>query len=111
MKRVEVYISPLHLEPLKDRLRMIAIPGMTVHDVLVVAAQPHEITYRGATAKADMVPRLRVDIVVPDDWVEGVVTATLHAIGKTDQPGGRILITPVDEVIRIRTGEMGVDAI
>ena len=66
---------------------------------------------RATSSKADLIPRLRVDIVVPDDWVEGVVTATLHAIGKTDHPDGRILITPVDEVIRIRTGEMGVDAI
>ena len=111
MKRVEIYISPLHLEPLLDRLRMIAIPGMTVHDVLAVAAQPQEIVYRGATARADMVARVRVDIVVPDDWVEGVVTATQHAICKTEQPGGRILIVPVHEVIRIRTGELGVDAI
>lgn len=111
MKRVEVYIAPAHLELLKDRLRMIAIPGMTVHDVLVVAAEPHQVVYRGTASKADLVPRLRVDIVVPDEWVEGIITATLHAIGKTDNPGGRILIGPVDEVIRIRTGEMGFDAI
>jgi nitrogen regulatory protein P-II 1 len=111
LKRIEIYISPLHLEPLRDRLRMIAIPGMTVYDVLAVTPQPHETVYRGATVRSDLVQRMRVDIVVPDDWVEGIVTATVHAIGKTDQPGGRILITPVDEVIRIRTGEMGVDAI
>lgn len=111
MKRVEIYIAPAHLELLKDRLRMIAIPGMTVREVLVIAREPQQVMYRGAAASADLVPRLRVDIVVPDDWVEGIVTATMHAVGKTDNPGGRILISPVDEVIRIRTGEMGVDAI
>src|SRR5215208_6666850 len=105
MKRVEVYISPAHLEPMKDRLRMIAIPGMTVFDVFTVVEDAPAVMYRGSMAKVDMAARLRVDIVVPDDWAEGVITAVLHAVGKSPTTDEHILVTPVDEVIRIRTGE------
>ena len=121
MKRFEAIISPTDLEPLLDRLRLIGIPGMTVHQLYGVTregqerdgqAQPGQaLIYRGASARTDLYPRVRLDIVLPDDWVEGVISATLLVVGKGPNPGGRILITPVDEVIRIRTAETGRDAI
>ena len=111
MKRVEATLSPAHLEVVVERLKMIGIPGMTLLDLLAVTSQPQEIVHRGVTTKADLVPRVRIDIVLPDEWVAGVVNAIEMSVRRSEAPGGRILICPVDEVIRIRTGETGQDAI
>lgn len=111
MKRVEAIIPAQRLDDVKDRLTMIGLPGMTLHVVWGSIDQPVNATYRGAAGQTDFASRVRLDIVVDDDFVESVVNAIILRAHTGQPDDGKIFITPLDEVIRIRTGEMGRDAI
>lgn len=112
MKKVETIIKPFKLEDIKEGLSSLGIQGMTVSEVKGFGRQKgHSEIYRGAEYTVDFVPKVKVEIVVEDDMVEKAIDVILsHA--KTDQIGdGKIFVLPVEEAVRIRTGEQGKDAI
>jgi nitrogen regulatory protein P-II 1 len=112
MKRIEAIIKPHKLDDVKDRLRQIGISGMTVSDVKGFGRTGGKTeVYRGSSYVVDFVPKIRIDILAKDAIVADVIEAVL-ATAKTGKIGdGKIFITPVEEAIRIRTGESGEEAI
>jgi nitrogen regulatory protein P-II 1 len=112
MKRIEAVIKPHTLDMVKDRLQQIGISGMTVTEVRGFGRTGGKTeVYRGSAYVVDFVPKVKLDIVVKDSMVSDVV----EAIAKTAKTGkigdGKIFVTTIDEVVRIRTGERGEDAI
>jgi nitrogen regulatory protein P-II 1 len=112
MKRVEAIVRSFKLDDVKDRLREIGVQGMTVSEVKGFGRTGGKTeVYRGSTYVVDFVPKVRIQIVVTDEMVNQVLE-TLIGVARTGQVGdGKIFITPVEEVIRIRTGERGQDAL
>jgi len=112
MKRIEAVIKPHTLEAVKERLQQIGISGMTVTEVRGFGRTGGKTEiYRGSAYVVDFVPKVKVDIVVRDSMAADVVEA-ITATARTGKIGdGKIFVTPVDEVIRIRTGERGEDAL
>ena len=112
MKKIEAIIKPFKLDDVKDRLREIGVQGMTVYEVKGFGRTGgKKEVYRGSAYVVDFVPKVRVEIVVKDDIVRDVVEAIL-AVARTGRIGdGKIFVTPVEEAIRIRTGERGEDAL
>jgi nitrogen regulatory protein P-II 1 len=115
MKKIEAIIKPFQLDDLKDRLRQMGAKGMTVSDVRGFGRTAGKTeVYRGSAYVVDFVPKLRIQIVADDDMVSALVDAIVLTAktGPTGQIGdGKIFISPVDEVYRIRTGERGIDAL
>ncbi|MFV9691557.1 MAG: P-II family nitrogen regulator [Desulfobacteria bacterium] len=112
MKKVETIIKPFKLEDIKEGLSSLGIQGMTVSEVKGFGRQKgHSEIYRGAEYTVDFVPKVKVEIVVEDDMVEKAIDVILsHA--RTGKIGdGKIFVLPVEEAVRIRTGEKGKDAI
>jgi nitrogen regulatory protein P-II 1 len=112
MKRIEAIIKPFKLEDVKERLRAIGVTGMTVCEVKGFGRTGGKTEiYRGSAYVVDFVPKIRVEIVVTDSMASDVVNAIVTA-AKTGKIGdGKIFVTPIDEAIRIRTGERGADAV
>jgi len=112
MKKIETIIKPFKLEELKEGLSSLGIQGMTVSEVKGFGRQKgHSEIYRGAEYMVDFVPKVKVEIVVEAGMVEKVIDVILtHA--KTGKIGdGKIFVVPIEEAVRIRTGEKGRDAI
>jgi nitrogen regulatory protein P-II 1 len=112
MKKVEAIIKPFKLDEVKDALGEAGIKGMTVTEVKGFGRTggKREV-YRGSAYVVDFVPKVKIEIVVPDALVAGVIEAIERA-GKTGRIGdGKIFVTNVEEAVRIRTGERGEDAI
>jgi nitrogen regulatory protein P-II 1 len=112
MKVVIAIIKPFKLEEVKDALEGIGIQGMTVSDARGFGRQRgHTEVYRGAEYQVDFVPKTRLEVVVDDDQADEVVKAIITN-AKTDSIGdGKVWVVPAEQVIRIRTGEKGKDAI
>jgi len=112
MKLITAIIKPFKLDDVKTALRGAGVEGMTVSEVRGFGRQGgHTETYRGAEYKIDFVPKARLEIVVADDAVDGVIDA-IKAAASTGKIGdGKIWVTGVDRIIRIRTGEEGHDAV
>ncbi len=112
MKKIEAVIKPFKLDDVKDRLREVGVQGMTVSEVKGFGRTGgKKEVYRGSAYVVDFVPKVRIQIVVKDSMVKDVVDA-LMAVSRTGHIGdGKIFVTPVEEVIRIRTGERGEDAL
>jgi nitrogen regulatory protein PII len=112
MKLVIAVIKPFKLDDVKEALEGIGIQGMTVSDARGFGRQKgHTEVYRGAEYQVDFVPKTRIEIAADDDQVEEVVKAIV-ANARTDSIGdGKVWVVPVEEVIRIRTGEKGTDAL
>ncbi len=112
MKKVEAIIKPFKLDEVKDALAEIGVHGMTVTEVKGFGRTGgKKEVYRGSAYVVDFVPKVKLEIIVTDDHVRQVVAAITEA-ARTGRIGdGKIFVTPVDEVIRIRTGETGDDAI
>src|SRR6266542_4037212 len=112
MKMVEAIVKPFKLDEVKDALTKTGIQGMTVEEVKGFGRQKgHTELYRGAEYSVDFLPKVKVQILVTDDKVAPVVDA-ITAAAKTGKIGdGKIFVSTVEEVIRIRTGEKGADAI
>jgi nitrogen regulatory protein P-II 1 len=112
MKKIEAVIKPHALDSVKERLRQIGISGMTVCEVRGFGRTGGKTeVYRGSAYVVDFVPKVRLDIVVKDSMVREVVEAIVLS-AKTGKIGdGKIFVTPVDEAIRIRTGERGEEAL
>jgi nitrogen regulatory protein P-II 1 len=112
MKNVKAIIKPFKLDDVKDKLHAIGIQGMTITEVKGFGrtAGKKEV-YRGSTYTVDFVPKVAVEVVVKDSLVKEVVE-TLLGVARTGEIGdGKIFVTPVEEAVRIRTGERGEDAI
>ena len=112
MKKVEAIIKPFKLDEVKEALSEIGVHGMTVTEVKGFGRTGgKKEVYRGSAYVVDFVPKVKLEIIVADDNVHEVVNAISEA-ARTGRIGdGKIFVTPIDEVIRIRTGETGEDAI
>src|SRR5690606_34814271 len=111
-KKVEANIKPFKLDEVKESLSEIGVHGMTVTEVKGFGRTGgKKEVYRGSAYVVDFVPKVKLEIIVPEDSVRQVV-ATITEAARTGRIGdGKIFVTPVDEAIRIRTGETGEDAI
>ncbi len=112
MKLVVAVIKPFKLDEVKDALKGIGVAGLTLSEVQGFGRQGgHTETYRGAEYKIDLVPKIRLDVLVDDARVHEVVE-TVVAAARTGTIGdGKVWVVPIEEVVRIRTGERGADAI
>ena len=112
MKMVEAIVKPFKLDEVKEAVTKAGIQGMTVTEVKGFGRQKgHTETYRGAEYSVDFLPKVKLQILVTDDKVATLVDA-ITAAAKTGKIGdGKIFVYPVEEVIRIRTGETGAEAI
>jgi nitrogen regulatory protein P-II 1 len=112
MKKIEAIIKPFKLDDVKAALHQIGITGMTLTDVKGYGRQKgHVEIYRGAEYMVDFIPKIKLGIIVPAEKVDEVVE-TIIAAARTGKIGdGKIFVLPVNEVIRVRTGETGNDAI
>ena len=112
MKKIEAIIKPFKLEEVKESLNAIGIQGITVSEVKGFGRQKgHTELYRGAEYVVDFLPKIKIEVVLADSQVEQVVEAITSA-AKTGRIGdGKIFIVPLEDVIRIRTGETGESAV
>jgi nitrogen regulatory protein P-II 1 len=112
MKLITAIIKPFKLDDVKEALRGLGVQGMTVSEVQGFGRQRgHTEVYRGTEYTVDFVPKVRVEVLV-DDAEADSVGQTIVAAARTDKIGdGKVWVVPVEEVIRIRTGEMGHDAL
>lgn len=112
MKKIEAIIKPFKLEEVKEALSEIGIEGMTISEVKGFGRQKgHTEIYRGSEYTVDFLPKIKIEIVLPDDLVESATGAIVKA-AKTGKIGdGKIFVSPVDEVVRIRTEETGDKAV
>lgn len=112
MKLVIAFIKPFKLDEVKDALKSAGVTGLSVTDMRGFGRQAgHTEVYRGAEYVVDFVPKSRIEILVEDDQVAAVVD-TIEETARTGSIGdGKIAVMPVDDVIRIRTGERGRDAL
>ena len=108
MKKIEAIIKPFKLDEVKEALQEIGVQGLSVVEVKGFGRQKgHTELYRGAEYVVDFLPKVKIEVVLPDDQVENAIDATLEA-AKTDKIGdGKIFVSTVDQAIRIRTGEEG----
>ncbi|MGD9763016.1 MAG: P-II family nitrogen regulator [Candidatus Binatia bacterium] len=112
MKKVEAIIKPFKLDEVKESLSAIGVQGLTVTEVKGFGRQKgHTELYRGAEYVVDFLPKVKLEIIAPDEKVVEIVGAIERA-AKTGRIGdGKIFVQPIEEVVRIRTGERGADAI
>jgi len=112
MKRIEAIIKPFKLDEVKDVLSRAGVAGMTVEEVKGFRRQKgHTELYRGAEYVVDFLPKVKIEVLIADDDAAAIVEAITSA-ARTGRIGdGKIFVSPVDEVIRIRTGERNGDAI
>jgi nitrogen regulatory protein P-II 1 len=112
MKKIEAIIRPHLLEVVKDALQTLGVQGMTISEVKGFGRQKgHTEVYRGSEYKVEFVPKLKVEVVLDDDLVENVIEAIVK-VARTGKFGdGKIFVLPVEEAIRIRTGETSINAV
>ncbi len=112
MQKIEAIIKPFKLDDVKEALSEIGIYGMTVTEVNGYGRQKgHKEIYRGAEYVVDFVPKIKLEIVVSDDRAEETIQ-TVRTAANTGKIGdGKIFVSPVEQVIRVRTGETGTDAL
>ena len=112
MKKVEAIIKPFKLEDVKDALAEIGITGMTVSEVKGYGRQKgHSELYRGAEYVVDFLPKVKMEMVVEEASVDQVVNTIVEAARTGKIGDGKIFISDVEKIVRIRTGESGVEAI
>ena len=112
MHKIEAIIKPFKLDEIKEALSGIGIHGLTVTEVKGFGRQKgHTELYRGAEYVVDFLPKIKVEVVVPDNLVESVTRAIQDAANTGRIGDGKIFILPLEEAIRIRTGERGEEAI
>ncbi|MBV5277803.1 MAG: P-II family nitrogen regulator [Campylobacteraceae bacterium] len=112
MKKIEAIIKPFKLEEVKDALASIEVTGMTVNEVKGYGRQQgHSELYRGAEYVVDFLPKIKLEVIVSDENLDKVISTIVEA-AKTGKIGdGKIFVTNVERVVRIRTGEENEDAI
>ncbi|AXC49099.1 P-II family nitrogen regulator [Paracoccus suum] len=112
MKKVEAIIKPFKLDDVKEALQDVGVQGLSVTEIKGFGRQKgHTELYRGAEYVVDFLPKVKVEMVLPDDQVDAAVEAIVSA-ARTEKIGdGKIFVSPVEQAIRIRTGETGDDAL
>jgi len=112
MKKIEAVIKPFKLDEVKEALHEVGVKGITVTEAKGFGRQKgHTELYRGAEYVVDFLPKVKLEIIIDDSQVERAVEAIMTA-AKTGRIGdGKIFVSPVEEVIRIRTGERGTEAV
>ena len=112
MKQITAVIKPFKLDEVREALAAVGVSGLTVTEVKGFGRQKgHTELYRGAEYVVDFLPKVKVELVVADDVVEHAVEAIVKAARTGKIGDGKIFVTPVEQVVRIRTGETGTDAI
>jgi nitrogen regulatory protein P-II 1 len=112
MKKIEAIIKPFKLEDVKEALNKVGVQGLTVTEAKGYGRQKgHTELYRGAEYIVDFLPKVKVEVVIEDGLLERAVDAIQHAAHSGKIGDGKIFVSTIDEVIRIRTGEKGPDAI
>ena len=112
MKLVVAVVKPFKLDDVKEALKTLGVHGLTVTEVQGFGRQRgHSEVYRGAEYEVEFVPKVRLEIVVDDDQVEEVTNAVVDTAGTGKIGDGKVWVLPVDDVIRVRTGERGHDAL
>ena len=112
MRKIEAIIKPFKLDEVKEALHEIGIQGMTVTEVKGFGRQKgHTELYRGAEYVVDFLPKIKIEIAVSDDLADKVVEAIVSAANTGRIGDGKIFVLPMEEAIRIRTGERGSDAV
>lgn len=112
MKLITAIIRPFKLDEVREGLTQIAVSGLTVTEVKGFGRQKgHTELYRGAEYVVDLLPKIKIEAVVPDELVEAALEVIMQA-ARTDKIGdGKIFVSPIEQVVRIRTGEIGKDAL
>jgi len=112
MKKIEAIIKPFKLDEVKEALQEIGVQGLSVIEVKGFGRQKgHTELYRGAEYVVDFLPKVKIDVILPSDQVDSAIEAIVGA-AKTDKIGdGKIFVSPIEQTIRIRTGETGNDAV
>ena len=112
MKKIEAIIKPFKLDDVKEALQEVGVQGLTVSEVKGFGRQKgHTELYRGAEYVVDFLPKIKIEMVLPDDQIDAAIEAIVSA-ARTEKIGdGKIFVSPVDQAIRIRTGETGDDAV
>jgi len=112
MKKIEAIIKPFKLDEVKNALHEVGVTGMTVTEVKGFGRQKgHTEVYRGAEYVIDFLPKIKIEVVLDDALVERAVQAVQES-ARTDEIGdGKIFVIPIEQAIRIRTGEQGPDAV
>jgi len=112
MKKIEAIIKPFKLDEVKAELQAIGISGMTITEVKGHGRQKgHKEIYRGAEYQVDLIPKIKIEVIVPSEAAEKVVETILKAARTGKIGDGKIFIQPIEDVVRIRTGESGESAI
>lgn len=112
MKKIEAIIKPFKLDDVREALTELGVTGMTVSEIKGFGRQRgHTEVYRGAEYAVDFLPKVKIEVVLPDDQIERTVEAIIEAARSGKIGDGKIFVLPVEEVIRIRTGETGETAI
>ena len=112
MKKIEAIIKPFKLDEVKDKLNELGVQGITVTEVKGFGRQKgHTELYRGAEYVVDFLPKIKMEIILADSQAEDVVSGIVKAAQTGRIGDGKIFITNLEEVVRIRTGERGEDAI
>lgn len=112
MKKIEAIIKPFKLDEVKEALQEVGLQGITVLEAKGFGRQKgHTELYRGAEYVVDFLPKVKIELVVEDDMMDSAVEAILQAAHTGRIGDGKIFITPVEEAIRVRTGERGIEAI
>ena len=112
MKKIEAIIKPFKLDEVREALSEVGVAGLTVTEVKGFGRQKgHTELYRGAEYVVDFLPKVKVEMIVGDAMVERAIEAIVKAARTGKIGDGKIFVTAIDQVIRIRTGEVGADAI
>ena len=112
MKKIEAIIKPFKLEDVKDALTQAGISGMTVLDVKGYGIQQgHSVLYRGAEYVVDFLPKIKLELIVADEDVDKIITVIIEAAKTGNIGDGKIFVSSIEKIIRIRTGEQDEEAI
>ena len=112
MKQVTAIIKPFKLDEVREALAEVGVSGLTVTEVKGFGRQKgHTALYRGAEYVVDFLPKIRVEVVLPDDQVEAAIEAVVKAARTGKIGDGKIFVSPVEQAIRIRTGESDEEAL
>ena len=112
MKKIEAIIKPFKLDDLKEAFSSIGLQGMTISEVKGYGRQKgHTEVYRGAEYVVDFIPKVKVEVVTTDDQVEKIIETILVTVKTGNIGDGKIFVLPIEEVVRVRTGEKGEEAI
>ena len=112
MKKIEAIIKPFKLDEVKEALQDVGVQGLSVIEVKGFGRQKgHTELYRGAEYIVDFLPKVKIEVVLDDDQVDAAIEAIVDAAITEKIGDGKIFVSPIEQALRIRTGETGVDAI